>query len=86
MIYLTNDTLNQAVYFSLRSNEPRRKGGVEERLVRGLLGNGITEVPVTVRSRKDYQEMVFGGEEIFNLVEERTIRKMIGELVREMNH
>lgn len=84
MIYLTTDAFDQAVYFDLRKREPRRKaGGVEEHFY-GLLGNGISEVPVTVRQWRDCLEMAFGRGELFSFVEEQTIRRMLGEVVREM--
>ena len=38
MIYLTNDTMDQAVYFDLRKTEPRRRRGGIEHLYYGLLG------------------------------------------------
>ena len=84
MIYLTNDTLDQAVYFEVRRSEPRRRAGGTERFLSGLLGNGVTEVPVTVRSWCDCVEVVFGREDLFNFVEERTLRRMLGDVVREM--
>jgi hypothetical protein len=84
MIYLTNDTFGQGVYFDLRKSEPRRKAGGTEQLIHGLLGNGVSEVPVTVRSWRDCVEMVFGKGDIFSFVEEQTIRRMLGEVVREM--
>ena len=84
MIYLTNDTFDQAVYFDLRKSEPRRKGGGIELLCYGLLGNGVNEVPVTVRKWRDCVEMAFGRGELFSFVEERTIRRMLGEVVREL--
>ncbi|HYS42942.1 MAG TPA: hypothetical protein VEM32_03085 [Geobacteraceae bacterium] len=84
MIYLTNDTFDQAVYFDLRKSEPRRRGGCTELLCYGLLGNGVSEVPVTVRSWRDCLEMAFGKGELFSFVEERTIRRMLGEVVREL--
>ena len=84
MIYLTNDALDQGVYFELRRREPRRKaGGVEERFY-GLLGNGVSEVPVTVRRWRDCVEMAFGRGELFSFVEERLVRRMLREVVREM--
>ena len=83
MIYLTNDTFDQGVYFELRKSEPRRKSGDTELLFYGLLGNGVSELPVTVRSWRDCVEMVFGSGELFSFVEERTIRRILGELVRE---
>ena len=85
MIYLTNDELDQGVYFELRKREPLRKGGVEERFY-GVLGNGVNELPVTVKSRRDCVEMAFGKGELFSFVEERTIRRMLGEVVRELAH
>ena len=84
MIYLTNDAFDQAVYFDLRKSEPRRKGGGTELLCYGLLGNGVNEVPVTVRKWRDCVEMAFGRGELFSFVEERTIRRMLGEVVREL--
>ena len=84
MIYLTNDTMDQAVYFDLRKTEPRRRRGGIEHLFYGLLGNGVSEVTVTVKSRRDYTEVVFGGSELFSFVEERAIRRMLGDVVRDM--
>ena len=84
MIYLTNDALDQAVYFEVLKQAPQKKAcGVEHHLY-GLLGNGVSEVPVTVRSWRDCVEMAFGKGDIFSFVEERTIRRMLGEVVREM--
>jgi len=80
MIYLTNDAMDQAVYLDLRVSGPRH--GKEE-LLYGLLGNGVNEVPVTVKSRRDGAEVILGRGELFNFVEERVIRRMIGELFRE---
>ena len=84
MIYLTNDALDRGVYFDLRKSEPRRKAGGTELLYYGLLGNGVSELPVTVRSWRDSLEMAFGTGELFSFVEERTIRRMLGEMVREL--
>ena len=84
MIYLTNDMLDQAVYFEVLKREPKRKAGGVEHHVYGLLGNGVSEMPVTVRSWRDCVEMVFGRGNIFSFVEESTIRRMLGEVVREM--
>ena len=84
MIYLTNDINDQGVYFDLRRTEPRRKGGGTELLCYGLLGNGVTELPVTVRSWRDSTDVAFGSGDLFRFVEERTIRRMLGEVVREM--
>lgn len=86
MIYLTTDTMDQAVYFDLRKKEPcRRTGGTEQRLY-GLVGNGVAEVPVTVKSWRDWVEVAFAGSELFDFVDERLIRRMLGELAREMAH
>ncbi len=84
MIYLTNDSHDQAVYFDIRKNEPRRRTGGVEHLVHGLVGNGVTEVPVTVRTWRDCQEVNFGGAGIFSFVDERTIRRMLADLVQEI--
>ena len=84
MIYLTNDALDQAVYFEIIKREPPKRGSGARHLFHGLLGNGVSEVPVTVRSGRDCMEMVFGRGDIFSFVEERTIRKMLGDVVREM--
>lgn len=84
MIYLTTDQFDQAVYFDLRKTEhPRRVGGAEQ-IIHGLLGNGISEVPVTIRSWRDWTEVNFGRGDLFRFVEERTIRRMLGQVVREM--
>lgn len=84
MIYLTNDTLDQAVYFELLGSSTLRNVSGGERRYRGVLGNGTSEVPVTVRQRRDCVEMDFGRGNIFSFVEERVIRKMLAEAVREM--
>ncbi len=85
MIYLTNDEYDQAVYCELhRQKSRRRQDGMEQHFV-GLLGNGVSEVPVTVRSWRDYVEVVFGtGSMLFNCVDERTVRRLLGEAVREL--
>ena len=84
MTYLTNDVFDQGVYFDLRTSQPRRKTGGTELLCYGLLGNGVSEVPVTVRRWRDCVDIVFGSGELFSFVEERTIRRMLGEVVREL--
>ena len=84
MIYLTNDAMDQAVYFDLRGSERRRRRSGTERLYYGLLGNGVSEMPVTVKNRSDGTEVIFGGSELFRFVEEQAIRRMIGEVVREI--
>jgi hypothetical protein len=82
MIYLTNDTLDQAVYFELRGKEHGKKGHHSEQLYFGLLGNGVHEVAVTLRSMRDCVEVVFGRSELFRFVEEDALRRMLGEMVR----
>ena len=84
MIYLTNDTLDQAVYFELLESSTPRKDSGGERRYHGVLGNGTSEVPVTVRQRRDCVEMDFGRGTIFSFVEERVIRRMLAEAVREI--
>jgi len=81
MIYLTNDALDQAVYFDLRGREPRTRGNGGEQLYYGLLGNGVHEVAVTLRSRRGFVEVVFGKSELFSFVEEDALRRMLGEMV-----
>ena len=84
MIYLTNDRLDQAVYFEVQPGEPFRRAGGGVRTLTGLLGNGVLEVPVTVCRRSNELEVVFGREDLFNFVEERTLRRMLGDVAREM--
>jgi hypothetical protein len=84
MIYLTNDEMDQAVYFDLRKTEPRRKSGGIEHLFYGLLGNGVSEVPVTVKSWRDCTEVSFGRGGLFSFVEENSIRRMLGAVAREL--
>jgi len=85
MIYLTNDNLDQAVYLDLHGAESRRlRLGGENRFY-GLLGNGVNETPVTVKKRCDGTEIIFGGGELFRFVEERMIRRLIGEVIHEMS-
>lgn len=84
MIYLTNDMHDQAVYFDLRKQEPHRKPGGTEHLFHGLVGNGNAETAVTIRSWRDCLEMAFGRRELFRFVEEDTVRRKLGEIVREL--
>ena len=81
MIYLTNDTQDQAVYFDLRKREPHRRAGAIEHHYYGLLGNGVSEVAVEVRSGRNGVEVAFGRGELFDFVEENTIRGMVGDAV-----
>jgi len=54
MIYLTNDALDQAVYFELRGREPHRNGNGIEQIYFGLLGNGVHEVAVTLKKSRGF--------------------------------
>jgi hypothetical protein len=83
MIYLINDAMDQAVYLDLRVSGPRHGRSGKESLVYGLLGNGVNEVPVTVKNRSGVAEVILGRGELFNFVEERVIRRIIGELFRD---
>jgi hypothetical protein len=83
MIYLTNDAMDQAVYLDLRGTGPRQGRGGKDEQVYGLLGNGVNEVRVTVKKRRDGAEVILGRGDLFNFVEERLIRRMIGDLFRE---
>jgi hypothetical protein len=82
MIYLTNDALDQAVYFDLRSSEPHRRRNGVERVYCGLLGNGVHEVAVTLRKWRGFVEIAFGDSELFRFVEEDALRRMLGEVVQ----
>ena len=84
MIYLTTDSMDNGVYFDLRKQEPRRRAGGTENLFYGLLGNGVAEIRVTVKAWQDSLEVVFGGGELFSFVEESTVRRMLGNVVREL--
>ena len=81
MIYLTNDALDQAVYFELRGREPRKRGNGSEQLYFGLLGNGVHEVTVTLKSMRGCVEVVFGTSELVSFVEEDALRRMLGEMM-----
>lgn len=84
MIYLTTDQFDQAVYFELRRTEhPRRSGGAMH-VLHGLLGNGVSEMPVTIRSWQDWTDVDFGKGDLFSFVDERTVRRMLGQVAREM--
>lgn len=84
MIYLATDAAEQAVYFDLRKVEPRRAPGGTENRFYGLLGNGSAEVSVTIRSWRDCVDIAFGRGRLFDFIEERTARRMLGEMVREL--
>jgi hypothetical protein len=81
MIYLANDALDQAVYFELRSSEPHRTGNRFEQIYSGLLGNGVHEVPVTMRKSRGSVEISFGRSELFSFIAEDELRRMLGEVV-----
>ena len=82
MFYLTNDDLDQAIYFDLRGSEPHRRGNRVERVYFGLLGNGVHEVAVTLRKSSGSVEVAFGRSELFSFVEEDALRRLLGELVQ----
>lgn len=85
MIYLTTDSMDNGVYFDLRKQEPRRRPGGTENLFYGLIGNGIDEAQVTVKAWRDSLEVVIrGGESLFRHVEEKAVRRLLGNLVREL--
>ncbi len=84
MIYLTNDTCGQAIYLDLRKSEKRHKSGATEHLYHGLLGNGVNEISLTVKSWRDCVEMVFGKGALFSFVDERTIRRILNEVVHDL--
>lgn len=81
MIYLTNDSLDQAVYFELRGRKPRRSGSGIDQLYFGLLGNGVHEVAVTLRNCRGCVEVVFGRSQLFSFVEKEALRQMLVEMV-----
>jgi len=87
MIYLTNDALDQAVYFEMRGKEPGRRGNGYEQVFFGLMGNGVHEVPVTLRRGRSGIEVAFGRSDLFRFVEEDALRRMLGELAQDkMGH
>lgn len=81
MVYLTNDALDHVVYFELRGREARKKGNGREELLFGLLGNGVHEVSVTLKSVSGRVEVAFGKSELFRFVEEDAVRRMLGEMM-----
>lgn len=84
MIYIATDDSGRGVYLDLHQREPRRRSGGTEHLFDGLIGNGETEVQVKIRSWQDCLEIAFAGSRLFQLVEEKTIRTLLGDVVREM--
>jgi len=81
MMYLTNDALDQAVYFDLRRSRPQRQGKRVDLVYFGLLGNGVHEVDVTLRKSRGRVEIDFGPGELFGFVEESVLRRLLGEAV-----
>ena len=81
MIYLTNDAMDQAVYFDLDDTKPHEVGNDGEDLYFGLLGNGVHEVTVTLKSAGGCLDVSFGSSELFSFVEEEAMRRMLGEMV-----
>jgi hypothetical protein len=45
----------------------------------------VNETAVTVKNRCDGTEIIFGRGELFRFVEERMIRRLIGEVILEMS-
>ena len=80
MIYLTNDAMDQAVYFDLFDKKPHGRGNDGEDLYFGLLGNGVHEVAVTLKSGHGCVDVICRSE-LFSFVEEEAIRRMLGEMV-----
>uniref|UniRef100_C6E4U8 Uncharacterized protein n=1 Tax=Geobacter sp. (strain M21) TaxID=443144 RepID=C6E4U8_GEOSM len=83
MIYLTNDALDQAVYFEMRGKEAFRSRNGLDQVYYGLLGNGVHEVDVTLKKRRGCVEVAFGRSDLFSFVEEDELRRMLGRMVRE---
>ncbi len=83
MIYLTNDALDQAVYFDLRRSEPHRRGNRIDQVYFGLLGNGVHEVAVTLRKCRGNVEIAFGKSDLFSFIEEQALRRLLGEAVTD---
>jgi hypothetical protein len=82
MIYLTNDALDLAVYFDLHGGEPRRRGKKNiEQIYEGLLGNGVYEVAVILRSSRGGVEVVFGNSQLFSFVDKDALRKLLLEMI-----
>lgn len=85
MIYLTNDDMDQGVYLDLHGSGSRRIKVGKELHLYGLLGNGVNETPVTVKKRHDGTDIIFARGELFRFVEERIIRRLIGDVIQEMS-
>lgn len=83
MIYLTNDALDQVVYFEMRGKEALRSRNGLDQVYYGLLGNGVHEVDVTLKKRRGNVEVAFGKSDLFSFVEEDELRRMLGRMVRE---
>lgn len=82
MIYLTNDALDQAVYFELRGREAQKTGTGAAQVFFGLLGNGVHEVAVTLKKSRCGIDVTFGRSELFCFVEEDDVRRMLGRMLR----
>jgi len=81
MIYLTNDAMDQAVYFDLYDKKLLGRGNDGEDLYFGLLGNGVHEVVVTLKSGHGCVDIIFGRSELFSFVEKEVIRRILSEMV-----
>jgi len=77
MIYLTNDALDQAVYFEKRNGRALRSGNGCHF---GVVGNGTFETAVTLKGGRDRVEIVFGKSSLFIFVEEDLVRRLLAEL------
>ena len=85
MIYLTNDALDQVVYFEMRSKEALRSGKTVQQVYHGLLGNGVHEVDVTLKKKKGSVEVAFGDSALFCFVNEDALRLMLEGMVKGKN-
>ncbi|QXE90726.1 hypothetical protein [Geomonas subterranea] len=83
MIYLTNDALDQAVYFEMRGKEALRTGKSFLQVYHGLLGNGVHEVEVTLKKKRGAVEVAFGDSALFCFVEEDALRRMLEGMIKE---
>jgi len=63
-------------YFSIcRIKNPHGRGNEGEDLYFGLLGNGVYEVAVTLKSGHGCVDVIFDRSELFSFVEEEAIRQ-----------
>lgn len=86
MIYLTNDIFDQGVYFDFRTQDSLRRSAGTVLSCVGLVGNGIHEVPVSLKQCQDSLEVVFARSELFTVVDEDVLRGMVEEVVLSTVH